>query len=270
MGIEKFRFDGKRAVVVGGASGMGLAAAQIIGELGGHVTVADVKEPLADVGPYRPLDLRDRAAIDGFVADLEGPVDALIMCAGVADGTPGLPQVNFIGQRHLIESALGRGLLPGGSSIAMISSIGGIAWQKHLDTVGDFLDTPDFDAASTWIDAHPDSGSYSFSKQAMIAYCARRAPALLAQGVRINCIAPGPTMTPLMTANEGWLGFEHAFHEAMGHVGATSEEQAYPLVFLASDAASFISGTCLVVDLGFTSGGSVGTVQSPLFEMLLN
>ncbi len=270
MGIEKFRFDGKNAVVVGGASGMGLAAATLVGELGGTVTVADVKEPLSDVGRYAPLDLRDKNAIEDFVDGLDAPVHVILSCAGVADGTPGLPQINFIGQRHLIEAALDRDLLPQGGAIGMIASIGGVAWHKHLDVIGECLDNTDFDAACAWMDAHPEHAHYAFSKQAMIAYVARRAPALARRQLRINCVAPGPTMTPLMQASEGWLDFEAAFRAAMDRAGSEPEEQAYPLVFLVSDAASFISGHCLVADLGFTAGGTAGVVESPMLPLLLN
>jgi NAD(P)-dependent dehydrogenase (short-subunit alcohol dehydrogenase family) len=270
VGIDKFRFDDKQVLVVGGASGMGLATATLLGELGATVTVADVKEPLADVGAYVPLDLRDRAAIDTFVNGLSAPVHALLSCAGVADGTPGLPQINFIAQRHLVEAVLDRDLLPPGGAIGMIASIGGIAWSKHLDVVGEFLDTPDFEAASKWMEAHPEHAHYAFTKQAMIAYCAREAPALSRRQLRINCIAPGPTMTPLMQSGEGWLDFEAAFRSAMDHPGSKPEEQAYPLVFLVSDAASFINGHCLVADLGFTSGGTAGVVESPMLDFMLN
>jgi NAD(P)-dependent dehydrogenase (short-subunit alcohol dehydrogenase family) len=270
VGIEKFRFDGKQALVVGGASGMGLAAATLLRELGATVTIADVKEPLAEVGAYVPLDLRDQAAIDGFVEGLTAPVHVILSCAGVADGTPGLPQINFIGQRRLIEAALDRDLLPPGGAIGMIASIGGIAWAKHLDVVGDFLDAPDFDAASKWMEAHPEDAHYAFTKQAMIAYCAREAPALARRRLRINCIAPGPTMTPLMQSGEGWLDFEAQFRAAMDHPGSQPEEQAYPLVFLVSDAASFVNGHCLVADLGFTAGGTAGVVESPVLPFMLD
>jgi NAD(P)-dependent dehydrogenase (short-subunit alcohol dehydrogenase family) len=270
MGVERFRFDGKRAVVVGGASGMGLASAALLEELGATVTIADVQAPLAPVGTHVLLDLRDREAIDSFVAGLDAPVHALLSCAGVADGTPGLPLINFVGQRHLVDAVLARDLLPEGGAVGMISSIGGLAWSKHLDVVGEILDLDGFDAAAAWFDAHPEHANYPFTKQAVIAYCARRAPELARRQLRINCIAPGPTMTPLMHANEGWLGFEQGFRAAMARDGCAPEEQAYPLVFLCSDAASYVSGHCLVVDLGFTSGGIVGAVDSPILPMLLN
>jgi NAD(P)-dependent dehydrogenase (short-subunit alcohol dehydrogenase family) len=269
VGVDRFRYDGKRVLVVGGASGMGEAAARLVKELGGAATVMDVKEPTDPQDTFIAVDLRDRASIDTALERVRGPLNALLSCAGVADGAPGLPQVNFIGQRHLIESALGRGLLPAGAAIAMISSIGGAAWQQNLDVIREFLDTPDFDTASKWIETHPERATYTFTKEAMIAYCATRAPALIRHGIRINCIAPGPTMTPLMAAHDIWQGFEAGFREAMGKAGATPEEQAYPLVFLASDAASFVSGTCLVVDAGFIEGGTVGAVDSPILQALL-
>jgi NAD(P)-dependent dehydrogenase (short-subunit alcohol dehydrogenase family) len=269
MGVDKFGFAGKRAVVVGGASGIGLATGQLLDDLGATVLVADVKEPMAAVGDYRRLDLRHRADIDGCLVAFDKPVDALFMCAGVADGTEGLPQINFIGQRHLVEMALQRELLRDGSAVAMIASMAGTAWYKHLDTVGAFLDTPDFEAASEWMVANPKRANYTFCKQAVIAYVARRAPALLHLGVRLNCIAPGPTMTPLMASTDVWLGMERAFEQTMGRSGSSPEQQAHPLVFLNSDAASYISGTCLAVDLGYMAAGVAGTLDDPMLRMLL-
>ena len=72
---------------------------------------------------------------------------------------------------------------------------------------------------------------------------AREAFPLLKQGIRINAICPGPTDTPLAQANaEMWLGFGADFREEAGIEASTPLEQAYPLVFLCSDAAAAISG----------------------------
>ncbi len=266
--MDPYRFDGKRVLVLGGASGMGNAAARLGAELGGEVTILDVREPLVDVGEFRTIDLRSRQSIDDTLAGLAGTFDAVLCCSGIADG-PDLPKVNFIGQRHLVERAIERGLVGRGGAIAMISSIGGISWPDNLDTVLDFLATPDFERAETWMAAHPELAHYGFAKQAVIVYCAQRARSLVDAGIRINCTAPGPTHTPLMAANPGWEAFDDAFEQAMGRRGSTPEEQAWPLLFLVSDAASFVSGTCLVVDLGFTDGGRVGAVESPMLGVLL-
>ena len=270
MGIEKFGFEGKRALVVGGASGMGNAAAVLLRDLGAEVEIADVREPVEAVGKFHSLDLRSQESVDHLVDSLAGSIDVVLSCAGVSDGMAGLPQINFIGHRHLIETAIAKGLVAGGSAIVMIASIGGMGWPKHLDEVNGFLDTPDYASASTWMEEHPEQADYNFSKQAMITYCARMAPGLSKQGIRINCVAPGPTMTPLMDANEAWQGFEQAFQATMGRPGATPDEQAYPLVFLASDAAAFVSGSCLIVDSGFINAGIVGALESPIVDFILS
>ena len=104
------------------------------------------RQPL---GPRRSP--RASASIDAALDAVGGPIDALFACAGIAtDGVP-LMQVNFIGHRHLIEAAIERGLLPPGSAIAGIASIGGLGWDRSTKLIRDFLETPDFDAATEWI-----------------------------------------------------------------------------------------------------------------------
>src|ERR1700730_14691911 len=94
MSIDAFRFDGKRALVVGGATGMGAAAAKIVQDLGAEVVVMDYADVPLDGAKAIKVDLRDRASIDAAVDECGGPVDALFSCAGVADGTPGIEKVN--------------------------------------------------------------------------------------------------------------------------------------------------------------------------------
>ena len=267
-GADQFRYDGKRAVVVGGATGMGAAAAHLLADLGAEVVALDVQDIPYDVSRAAHVDLRSVASIDAALDEIGGPIDALFSCAGIAtDGVP-LMQVNFLGHRHLIETAVARGLLPEGSAIAAIASIGGLGWDRATKLIRDFLETPDFDAGTEWIAARPELAHYTFSKQVMIAYCAWRAPALLRQGIRINSIAPGPTMTPLMDATQIWRDFETDYRQVMGVGGATAEQQAAPLVFLNSDAASFISGTVLNVDAGYVGGGTMGAISAAVVDML--
>ena len=268
MGIEQFRYDGKRAVIVGGATGMGAATATLLAELGAELVVLDVQDVEYEVSRSVRVDLRDPASIDAALDAVGGPIDALFACAGIAiDGIP-LMQVNFIGHRHLIEGAIERGLLPPGSAIAGIASIGGLGWDRSTKVIRDLLDTPTFERATAWMELHPELAHYTFSKQALIAYCAWRAPVLLRQGIRINCTAPGPTMTPLMDATQLWIDFEADYRKVMGVSGATAEQQAAPLVFLNSDAASFISGTVLNVDAGYVGGGTMGSISAAVVDML--
>ena len=95
-----------------------------------------------------------------------------------------------------------------------------------------------------------------WSKQAICAYVGHSAMPLLKQGIRINAICPGPTDTPLARANEElWLGFGADYRAEVGIEAATPLEQAYPLVFLCSDAAAGVTGITLITDAGYMSSG---------------
>src|SRR5512134_2667121 len=119
--FDAFRFDGKRVLVVGGATGMGAAAAELALEAGAEVVVMDyAKVALTGVKAIR-VDLAQKASIDAAVDECGGPVHALLACAGVADGTPGIERINYIGHRHMIDRMLDRGMLPRGSAIGFIS-----------------------------------------------------------------------------------------------------------------------------------------------------
>ena len=122
-GAEAFRYDNKRVLVIGGATGMGAAAAQAATELGGTVSVLDVADVAYPVEHAVKVDVRGRASVDAAADAAGGPFDAVFSCAGVADGTPGLMLINFIAQRHLIERLRDSGNLARGSGIVMVSSV---------------------------------------------------------------------------------------------------------------------------------------------------
>jgi NAD(P)-dependent dehydrogenase (short-subunit alcohol dehydrogenase family) len=85
---------------------------------------------------------------------------------------------------------------------------------------------------------------------------------LLKKGIRINAILPGPTDTPLAQSNpEMWLGFGSDYRQEAGVEAATPLEQAYPLVFLCSDAASAITGGIVVTDAGYLASGMAQSFQ---------
>src|SRR3979411_1416490 len=116
MKAEAFRYDGKRALVVGGATGMGAATAELVQDLGAEVVVMDYAPvTLAGVKAIQ-VNLGDKASIDAAVDECGGPIHALFSCAGVADGTPGIEKINFIGHRYLIDQLLAKGMLCSGSA----------------------------------------------------------------------------------------------------------------------------------------------------------
>jgi NAD(P)-dependent dehydrogenase (short-subunit alcohol dehydrogenase family) len=253
--FDAFRYDGKRALVVGGATGMGASVAELVQDAGAEVVVMDRADiTLSGVKAIR-LDLSDKASIDAAVDECGGPVHALFSCAGVADGTPGIERINFIGHRRLIDRMLEKDMLPRGAAIGMISSAAGLGWQANLDTLNEYLAITDFDDAARWAQEH-NKADYMWSKLAINAYVAREAFGFLKRGIRINAILPGPTNTPLAQANaEQWLGFGADYREATGIEASTPLEQAYPLVFLCSDAASGVNGVTVITDAGYVSSG---------------
>lgn len=257
MDANAFRYDGKRALVVGGATGMGAAVAALVKDAGATVLVADRAPVTLDGVESFTLDLSDEGSIRSFADAVDGPIHALFSCAGVADGTPGIEKINFLGHRHMVNKMVEAGMLGRGSAIGMISSAAGLGWDMApLPELLDYLKIDDMDEAAAWAVAN-GKADYRWSKQALCTYVASAAFNLLKQGIRINAILPGPTETPLAQANAAtWLGFGADFRAEAGIEAATPLQQAYPLVFLCSDAASAISGITLVTDSGYFSAGA--------------
>src|SRR6266513_3575552 len=152
--FDAFRYDGKRALVVGGASGMGAATAELLQDAGAEVVVMDFADVTLPGAKAIHVNLAEAGSIDAAVDECGGPVDALFSCAGVADGTPGIEKINFIGHRHLIGRLLAGGMLPRGSAIGFISSAAGLGWEANLPLVKEYLDITDFEAASKWAHDH--------------------------------------------------------------------------------------------------------------------
>jgi len=259
--FDAFRYDDRRALVVGGATGMGAAVVDVLLSAGAEVVVMDRATVDRDEVTFIGVDLADRASIDVAVDACGGPVHSLFSCAGVADGTPGIEKINFLGHRRLIDRLVADGALGRGSAIGLISSAAGFGWEQNLELLDEYLAITDFDAASVWAHEH-GKADYLWSKLAINAYVAREAFALLQKGIRINATLPGPTDTPLAQANaDTWLTFASDYRDAVGTKPSTPLEQAYPLVFLASDAAVGITGVTLVSDAGYFSAGMSGSFE---------
>lgn len=262
-------YAGKRVVVTGAASGMGAATARALVELDAEVIGLDVAPIEAPVATARHLDLRDRASIDATVGSIGGPVDALFSVAGV----PGPPfsdvdvlLVNFVGARHLVESLVP--VMPRGSAVATVASIGGIGWQLQLEALMPLVQTEGFDAGKAWLEANPEAiaTNYVFSKLVMNAWVAWRGASLLSSaGIRLNCTNPGPTDTGMMPAFETIHG-AGTIDGLIGPIGrrSSSEEQAWPLIFLNSPRSSYVSGDGLMVDGGFLGAVTTGASEAQL------
>jgi NAD(P)-dependent dehydrogenase (short-subunit alcohol dehydrogenase family) len=257
--IEKlWRFDGRRAVVTGCASGIGAHVVTQLTELGADVVGLDKRPPTTEVAEFHALDLTDPASIDRAVTSIGGQVDALFNIAGVSSGV-GDPllvvTINFLGLRHVTEALLAN--MRAGSSIVSVSSLAASGYREHQQVVGGLLNTRTMPDGIDWCRRHPDvlaDGGYRLSKEAIILYTMSNTAALGANGIRINCTGPGVTETPILDQLRTAYGQEYLddIPKPLGRV-ADPAEQAAVLVFLNSRAASYISGQVLWVD-----GGNIG------------
>lgn len=273
MSTEDFLgYQGKHALVVGGATGMGAAAARTVRTLGARVTVMDCAPVDHPTDRVIPMDLRDPDSIDRALEQLDGPVDAVFAAAGIADG-PDLMRANFIGHRHLIEKLLSGGRLPRGSAVCLISSVAGMGWENDLELIRELLDTPDYAAADAWVREHEAGGGmhYGFSKQAINAYVAWQGYHFLQQGVRINAICPGPTDTPLARANADlWLTFGQDYRDATDTGLHQPDDMGNAMVLLNSRAAAIVNGITLLVDNGYAMASLTGSFApgKPLMDLI--
>jgi NAD(P)-dependent dehydrogenase (short-subunit alcohol dehydrogenase family) len=256
---ELWRYDGRRVVVTGCASGIGAEVARQVAELGAEVVGLDLRRPALELKEFHEVDLADRASIDRAVTAIGGQVDSLFNVAGVSSGI-GNPllvvTINFLGLRHLTEALVG--VMPPGSSIASVSSLAAADYLEHQQRVAGLLNTRTFEEGIDWCHAHPDEladGGYRLSKEAIIWYCMQTAAPLGARGIRVNCTGPGVTETPILDQLRTAYGRDYvdSIPKPLGRA-AEPAEQAAVLVFLNSQAASYISGQVLWVD-----GGNVGS-----------
>jgi len=269
MTIDLFRYEGKRVVVVGGATGMGASTARMASELGAEVIVLDVAPVEYECTQSITVDLRDQPSVDAAADQIEGPVHAIFACAGVADGTPGIMAINFTSQRHLIDRVIADGKLAKGGAVAFVSSTAGMGWRKNIDRVRDFLSNDDWASAAAWTEANPDTDSYGFSKEAINLYVAEQAFPMLKAGYRVNAILPGPTDTPLAQANADlWLTYAADYRADAGVETLTPDQMASTLIFLGSPAASGINGETLQVDQGHTNAALVDAYDAPIVKMI--
>ena len=263
-------YHGRRVVVLGGATGMGAAAAQAAAQQGARITVLDVAEVPYDCDQTIAVDLRHRESVEAAIAEIEGGIDAVLSCAGVADGTPGLPQINFISQRHFADALVEQGRIAPGGAIVMVSSVAGARWLRDLHLTGQLVRTADWEAAEAFIAEHPGSEDYRFSKQAVNFYVAARALPFIQRGIRINAVCPGPTDTPLAQANKDqWLGFGADYREAAGVRELQPSEIANAMLFLGGPAASGVNGITMIIDHGHIGASVTDAFDSDRVKMIV-
>ena len=224
--------DGAVAVVTGGGSGIGEACCRLLLRSGATVHVADL-------GGDPPLDVTDRSALDALAGSLDR-LDVLVNAAGVI--TENRPvdelsvedfrknfEINVLGTLQACQ-AFGPLLREGGGAIVNVAS------QAALVSL-------------------PSQAAYTASKGAVAALTRSLAIDWAEDGVRVNAVAPGFTVTPMTAAFFENETFVRAATRRipLGRL-LTADEIAGAIVFLASPLASAITGVVLPVDGGWTAG----------------
>jgi NAD(P)-dependent dehydrogenase (short-subunit alcohol dehydrogenase family) len=240
-----FRLDGRKAVVVGAGSGIGRESALALAAHGAKVVCADrdlaAATASASMGPgLSPyaLDVLDGEAVARAAEEL-GPVDVLVFTAATnvrkrlldytAEEFERVVALNLRASFDLVR-AFGRGMAErGGGSIIGFSSIRAVAVE-------------------------PGQGVYAATKAGLVQLLRTAAAELGPSGVRVNTIAPGVVDTPLTTQIRAVPEWSEAYasKSALGR-WSRPDELAGAVVYLASDASSFVTGSQLFVDGGWTA-----------------
>jgi NAD(P)-dependent dehydrogenase (short-subunit alcohol dehydrogenase family) len=268
--MDGLGYRGKKAVVTGAASGMGEAAARILGDLGADIHAVDLKPPSVQHAAFYQTDLSQPDEVSTTANELRegGPFQFLFSCAGIPPHTLGPLQcmlVNYVGARQLADEILPA--IADGGAIGIISSEAGIAWEQHLSANLELLAIADPVAARRWCEERPEAvrDGYTSSKEMLIVWAMHHSVTLgRERGIRINCIAPCPTSTAFMDATIEKIGqdyFDRYPYPLLGRM-ATPEEQAWPLVLLTSPLNAVVTGTVLYTDQGFAGGALTGALDA--------
>jgi 3-oxoacyl-[acyl-carrier protein] reductase len=232
--------EGKRALVTGAASGIGKATALVLAQLGAELVIVDRApmeatrdEVTAGGGACSVMqgDLTDDAFIASFFAGER--VDAVAHCAGILEGRPWtedrawherfhkVMDVNVRVPLQLAAAAIEHMAEHGGGRVALVGSVAG-------KTGGTSLTTP------------PDYAASKGALHTLVKWLSRNA---VGRGVLVNAVAPGPVETAMTR------GFNLGPTLPMGRIGR-AEELAWPIAFLCTRAASYLSGAILDVNGG--------------------
>ena len=231
-----WNFDKQKALITGGANGIGLAIAQMLHDAGAGVHVFDLcKNEQADSpGIFYKVDIANPADVQAAVETLPDDLNLLVNNAGITrDRTiakmsdeewQSVININLNGAFYLIRALAPRMRLLQHGRIVNIASINGIR--------GKF-----------------GQGNYAAAKAGLIGLTKTAARELGSRGITVNAVAPGMVMTEMTSKlPEGYL--QKALDETVLKVLAEPEDIANTVLFLLSDAARMISGEVIKVDGG--------------------
>ena len=253
MRMVNFSLEGKIALVTGGVYGIGFAIARALYEAGAQIVFNCSTQKSMDLGvenyqeagiPAKGYlcDVTDETAVRAMVADIEatvGTIDILVNNAGITENCP----------THLIKrDKLNR--VMEGNTIAPILLTQRILKKKKLGKGGSIVFTCSISGTRVCVGGNV---LYSASKGAIHGFMKNAALDLAHKGIRVNDVCPGMIDTHILdagTISEEQLDIE-AQRYPMKRFGKP-EEVAYGIIYLLSDASSFVTGSSIVIDGGFT------------------
>jgi NAD(P)-dependent dehydrogenase (short-subunit alcohol dehydrogenase family) len=248
--------NGKKIVVTGCASGIGKEVARLIKEAGGFVLGVDLSVTDDYVDELYRADLSDPESIRDLIHVLPRGIDGLANVAGLPPTKPAAKvlAVNYVGLK-----ALTVGLIPkmaDGASIVNVASLAGIGWPNMVSSILE-SESLVFEDIEQFVKTHDagDAGgrSYFFSKEALIAWTLKNRWTWRDRGIRMNCVSPGPVVTPILQDFLETLGERAAQDAKIMDRPGTPEDIAPVVVFLLSDGSAWIRGTNIPVDGGMSS-----------------
>jgi NAD(P)-dependent dehydrogenase (short-subunit alcohol dehydrogenase family) len=256
------RFADQAVIVTGGAAGIGAASARAFAREGAHVTILDVNQAagsalaaeLADARGsvrFRSVDVRDEGGVRGAVEEAARDFGRL----DVMHANAGVEFTKTIAETTLDEWERVIGVNLTGAYLACRFAMRQMVEQGS----GTILVTASPHAFVTW----PDAGAYSASKGGVMALTRALALEGAPHGVRANALLPGATDTPMLRREAGESPDPEAQMRRFALIHPLGrlcrpEEVAEAALFLASDAASFVTGTALAVDGGILAVASSG------------
>ena len=254
---SEFMLTGKRAIITGGAGGIGLAAVRLFRAKGAEVIIADIDEKAgarasAETGArFVRCDVSKSEDVQEVIAAANGKLDVLYNNAGVYwNGRDG--RITDIDEA-VWEKVIAINL----RSVFLFSKYALPLLMKHG---GAIINT----ASSAGVIGIPDCDAYTATKGAIVQLTKSMAAEYGRYNVRVNCIAPAAIMTPMMRQSnpENSTFDEERFLKLRTPLRryGTPEEIAQVACFLASDAASYLNGAIIVADGGITINGDLSKI----------